>query len=240
MDVDKAQRLQLRLPSMPESRFKSIVWTFALPWAGAAAQAFEFGVASPTAILGAPLVFEVALKQPPGAEIAPRCVAADVAVGGVLVPAKAVSVGLRRSDTLTWVQVRTAVVIDDPVVAVVVSAGCPAQLTRRFTVLADPAVPGRVAEATRPQEGAQGADTPAPVRRIAARPRPPAEAIPGAVAMEAPGSSAAGRGAGAVPEASANGGAVMGPPRARLELVPAAASAASAASAAIASDNRGE
>ena len=215
---------------MPESRFKSIVWTLALPWAGATAQALEFGAASPTAVLGAPLLFEVALKQPPGVEIAPRCVAADVAVGGVLVPAKAVSVSMRRSDAVTWVQVRTSVVIDDPVVGVVVSAGCPAQLTRRFTVLADPPEAGRVVEATPPQVGAQGADSPVPVRRIAARPGPPAVAPLGAVAIEAPGSSAAGRRAGAVSEASASTPAVDGASRARLELAPAVASAASAVS----------
>lgn len=131
---------------MPESPFKTLAWTLALVWVGGPAQAFEFGTASTTAVLGAPLAFEVELRRMPGDEADPRCVAADVAMGGVTVPPRGVSVGLRGSDAGLSVRVRTVAAVHDPVVGVVVSVGCPARLTRRFTVLADPPAAGWAAQ----------------------------------------------------------------------------------------------
>lgn len=156
---------------MPESPFKALVSTLALLWVTGPVQAFEFGAASTTAVLGAPLEFEVELRWAPGDEAALRCVAADVAMGGVLVAPRGVSVGLSRSDAGASVRVRTAAGVNDPVVGVVVSVGCPARLTRRFTVLADPPATGWAVQSVplaQRQDGAglsAAASRPAPLGR---------------------------------------------------------------------------
>ncbi len=202
---------------MPEYPFKTLVPMLALLWACGPVQAVEFGAASTTAVLGAPLDFVVDLNWSPGDEADPRCVAADVAMGGVLVPSRGVSVALRRSVTGTSVRVRTAAVVHDPVVGVVVSVGCPARLTRRFTVLADPPGSGWPAQPTPLQQRQEEAQSPSFVPRAGSRDRNDQES-PARAGLPAPARvGATGETAGATGAAPAAARAAVDP-RSRLEV----------------------
>ncbi len=202
---------------MPDSPLKTLVPMLALLWVSGPVQAVEFGAASTTAVLGAPLEFEVGLNWTPGDEVDLRCVAADVAMGGVLVPSRGVSVGLRRSDSGTSVRVRTAAVVHDPVVGVVVSVGCPARLTRRFTVLADPPAAEWAVQATplRPRQDEVGSPSPLP-RTVpldrAGRESPAEAGLSGPASVRAAGEAPGARGA--APAAAH----AVGDSRSRLEV----------------------
>lgn len=150
-------------------------------------QALEFGAASPKAVLGAPLDFEVVLEGAPADESLRRCVQADVAMGAVLLPPQAVSIGLRSRDSRTWVRVRTTSVVDDPLVGVVVSVGCPARLTRRFVVLADPATVPRATLPSRLQVLEEDKAPPPPTHSSRSQDPITRSGAPGVIGPEASG-----------------------------------------------------
>lgn len=110
----------------------------ALAGACSAVGAVGFGVASTSALIGSPLDFSVSLELAPGERVTPDCLAADVAMGTALLPPSAVSVGVQAEPGGVRVRVLSRTPVTEPIVGVVVSIGCPARLTRRFTVLADP------------------------------------------------------------------------------------------------------
>ncbi len=214
------------LQSMSERFLKPLVCWLALCGAATPARALDFGAGTSSAVLGAPLAFEVTLKLSLGDEIEPRCLTADVAMGGVPLPAAAVSVGLRKGGSEPVVLVRTAYVVHEPVVAFVVSVGCPARMTRRFTVLADPpaapaaevlpAWPGDVSTA-----GTGARPVPAPAR-VATEPRRAAGGAigpaPGAAPTVPQGSRAVPTASAAAPSAPAPAARTPGEGRPRLEV----------------------
>lgn len=120
------------------------------------AQAWGFGRAQSSAVLGLPLDFSVALRLDPS-EPAPECLSAEVSAGDIPVPRSAVYVSLEASPSGPAVRVRTTVAIDEPVVAVRLTAGCTSSASRRFTLFADP--PGHLASAALPQAEAVQAST---------------------------------------------------------------------------------
>ena len=105
-------------------------------------QAWGFGRAQSSAVLGVPLDFSVALRLDTS-ESPPECLAADVSAGDVPVPRSAVFVSLESAAGGPVVRVRTTVAIDEPLVTIRLSAGCGSSTSRRFTLLADP--PGHLA-----------------------------------------------------------------------------------------------
>ena len=121
------------------------------------ARAWGFGKAQSSAVLGLPLDFSVALRLDPS-EPAPECLSAEVSAGDIPVPRSAVYVSLEALPGGPAVRVRTTVAIDEPVVAVRLTAGCASSASRRFTLFADP--PGHLASAALPQAEAVQAPTP--------------------------------------------------------------------------------
>jgi hypothetical protein len=158
------------------------LFTLAAVAAAAQSLALGFGRSAPAAVLGQPLDFSVALRVEPGDAIASDCVAAEVTVGDALLPSYAVGALLETTGGTPQVRVRTQAPVDEPVVSVVVSVGCGAKVSRRFTLFADPPAMG---PATAP---AALALAPAPIP--AAPTTPPAPSVPPPTAP-APGAPAA-------------------------------------------------
>jgi hypothetical protein len=139
-------------------------------------QAAGLTAQSSSAVLGQPLDFAVQVRLQPGETLAPECVSAEVTQGDRRVPPSLVhAVLVATGSDSARIRVVTDQAIEEPVVGVVLNAGCAsARYTRRFVVLADP-----------PME--RGYTT------VAAAPQAPAQALaPVAVPQaESPGSSTA-------------------------------------------------
>ena len=92
-----------------------------------------------TAVLGQPLDFSAALRLDPGDVIAPECVTAEVWVGEQRLSSSTVRVQVdaSSSDALAM-RVTSSNAVDEPVVSVTLAIGCPARMSRRFVLLADP------------------------------------------------------------------------------------------------------
>ena len=98
-----------------------------------------FGPAPQAAVLGRPLDLSVSLRLDPGETLAVACVSAQVTSGDLPVPADRVVWSLTPvGPLLAILRVRTTEAITEPVLGVVVSAGCPPRVSRRYTLLADP------------------------------------------------------------------------------------------------------
>ncbi|MDE2565080.1 MAG: hypothetical protein KGL50_04785, partial [Burkholderiales bacterium] len=123
------------------------------------------------------------VRLAPDESLDPRCVTAQVTLGEHPLPASQVQTVVRmESADLAQVRVLTTRPVDEPVVDVVVNAGCRNPLARRFVVLADPPVtPASIAApafaAAPPAVVASPADAAAPPAAMAASaggPAPPA------------------------------------------------------------------
>lgn len=136
------------------------------------AVAVGLGPVRSSAVLGQPLDLPVPMRLDDGESIGSDCVSAEVTVGEQRLPRSEVRVvvvpGARVDERL--LRVISSSVIQEPVVSVAVSAGCPLQLMRRFVVFADPPMVEAAA--------------PAPVLPVAASPAP-APAAPAATAAAA-------------------------------------------------------
>ena len=93
-------------------------------------------------VLGQPLEFIVQVRLQPGETLAQECVSAEVTVGERRVPPALVRAVLVATGADTArIRVTTDQAIDEPVVGVLLNAGCAAaRFTRRFVVLADPPI----------------------------------------------------------------------------------------------------
>ena len=102
--------------------------------------AITLGQYSGAGVLGRALDIRVQAILAPGEDVADICVSADVLYGDTKLSPVAVRATLQRAspDAPASVQVQTSVAIDEPVVTVVVRAGCTAPFTRQYVLLADP------------------------------------------------------------------------------------------------------
>lgn len=124
--------------------------------------------------LGQPLDFSVAVKLDPEEALPTQCVTASVLAGDRRLPASAVRTRFLRSGQSTdaTIHVSTTTRLDEPVITVSVSLGCPPQLTHRFVNLLDPPAP-----VLRPTAAALPAREPvAELAPTAATAAPPAKA----------------------------------------------------------------
>jgi len=95
--------------------------------------------AQQSAVLGHPLDFSATLRLDPGDSVAAECVTSEVSIGDRRLPAPSVRVQVDASNPEALVMhVRSAVTVDEPVVVVTLAIGCPARMSRRFVLLADP------------------------------------------------------------------------------------------------------
>ncbi|KPF48101.1 hypothetical protein D621_16495 [beta proteobacterium AAP51] len=196
-----------------------------LPFATAAAAlalvldagAVSLAPTSQAAVLGQPLDFAVQVRLQPGETLEASCVSAEVTVGDRRVPPALVRTQLAMTgNDSARIRVLTEPAIDEPVVGVVLSAGCAAaRYTRRYVVLADPPVdtflpsalaaaplvppqalapasaPGAAGPAAAPMQNAGATTTPAPGAgslgaEAAAAPRPTAAPTPSRARTETP------------------------------------------------------
>ncbi len=124
---------------MQKKRFHPLAIAIVLTAWSAAAGALGFGAAGSAATLGQSLDQTIALRLDPGETLSPECVSAEVMVGEQRLPAAAVRTRLEGDGAAPLLRVQTLSIIDEPVLTVAVSLGCPPRLSRRFTLFADPA-----------------------------------------------------------------------------------------------------
>lgn len=191
---------------MHKKRPRTLAIVVALAACAAQAQAVGFGPGPTSAVLGQPLDQLVPVRLDPGERLAPECVSADVTIGETRLPVGAVRTRLEGDGNNLAVRVMTSIVVDEPVLSLSLSLGCPTRLSRRFVLFADPApASAPSAPIAPPVDELQ----PAPDNRPAASPA--AEARPAPAAPAAPASA---------PRAVAAPAAVPRPPRPVVRRAP--------------------
>lgn len=107
---------------------------------------FGLGLGSPVtrAVLGDTLKVSIPVRLDNGEQLQEECVKADVWFGDDKIAGQNVRVTVRSAKTAvyqsgeTLVELRSAILINEPTVTVSVAVGCPARMTRRFVALVDP------------------------------------------------------------------------------------------------------
>ncbi|MCV2355460.1 hypothetical protein LNV09_15020 [Paucibacter sp. B2R-40] len=104
------------------------------------AQALGLGRPQTLSVLGQPLLLSFPLSLRADESLSMDCVFAEVMAGGVKLPANKVGVRLvGESETnLRAIRVLSSVPIEEPILNVTLSLGCPPRLTRQFSALMDP------------------------------------------------------------------------------------------------------
>lgn len=200
--------------------------TLAVAAAAGNAQAIGWGPASQGALIGQPLDFTASLRLDPGDSVAPECVHAEVSLGDQRMPPVGVRLAVDASQAESLVmRVGTVRPVDEPVVTVVLAVGCPARMSRRFVLLADPpdmaaasplVADARPAATIAPVAAAAPAADAAPAKVLEGEPRSPATRPVVPRASTAPAGRHARRGTPRGPAGTAV--AAAPPPRPRLEL----------------------
>jgi hypothetical protein len=143
--------------------------------AGTDAIALGFGRTSGLHLLGQPLSFSVPLQLEEDEVIESPCTVAEVFAGDQRVPPSIVRTSVERSASGNErvVRVSSSAIMEEPVVTVALSVGCPPRLSQRFVLLLDPPTPQYVGN---PETAAVAPATPQPENtapRVA-----PAAAVP--------------------------------------------------------------
>jgi hypothetical protein len=182
-----------------KTRLSIAFLAFGATLASSPAAALGFGDVRASALLGQPLNIAIPVSLAEGETLTSDCVLAEVQSGESRLPPGTVRARVTqgRDANEAIVRINTTLAIDEPIVNLTVSAGCPTRITRTLTLLADPplvtaAAPALTAPAapsetlprtaalpSRPAPTAEGgAASPAPTRasRPAALPRATARA----------------------------------------------------------------
>jgi pilus assembly protein FimV len=132
--------------------------------ASGAASALGFGDFRSQVILGQPLNLAVPVTLADGETLGAECASAEVTSGDVRLPAGSVRVRVTqgRDNSEAVIRVSSSVPIEEPVVNVSVSAGCPARITRSMVLLADPPIVSPTVAAVPAAEAPRPAATPRP------------------------------------------------------------------------------
>jgi pilus assembly protein FimV len=135
-----APRKFLNTRAVPGAALRALALGVAVIGMHPAATAIGVGRPQTLSALGQPLhlVFPVSLGV--GESLSPDCVTAEVLAGDVRVPATGVVVQLEGESELKVraVRLRSVPQIDEPLVTVSLSLGCPARLVRQYTAFIDP------------------------------------------------------------------------------------------------------
>ncbi len=153
------------------------------------ALALGFGDFRATALLGQPLNLALPVSLAEGETLTSSCVSAEVQSGDMRLQPGTVRARVTqgRDAGEAVIRISTTVAIDEPVVNITVSAGCPPRITRTLVLLADPplvnvaAAPGATPEGATPgAASSQGvapreatSATPVPAARVARPATPP-------------------------------------------------------------------
>ena len=123
----------------PSTRLLSSLVAAAFAIAPVLCLAAGFGSGSSTTVLGQSLEFMVPVRLEPGESVTPECVSAEVVVGERRLPAPLVRTAVEVVNAeLLRLRITSSQAVDEPVVNVGVSIGCPARISRRFVVFAEP------------------------------------------------------------------------------------------------------
>lgn len=135
-----------------------------LVWACASSYALGLGRPVTASSLGQSLNVLVPLQLDSGEVFLPECVSAEVQAGEARLPKAAVRVGLEAAPdgTLRALRVLTQAVIEEPIVVLNLSVGCPARLSRQFTLFMDPPLRGSAAVTTLPSLSTDSLDASSP------------------------------------------------------------------------------
>jgi len=123
---------------MQKKRLQTLVVPCLLALAAVDAGALGFAPVEPSTPLGQPLDHVIGVQLEAEEALNPECVAAEVLVGETRLAPAMVRARLERSGGTPVLRVRTLVPVDEPLVAVTLSLGCPVRLQRRFVIFADP------------------------------------------------------------------------------------------------------
>ncbi len=125
-------------PSMPNA-FVSCLFAALLLAAGGSATAMGFGPVNPTVMLGQALNLRVPVQLDDGSGLEARCVFAEVTLGDRRLANEQVRTVVDNGSNPNErvVRVTTTVAVDEPVIGVTVSVGCPVRLTRVYTAFAE-------------------------------------------------------------------------------------------------------
>ena len=106
----------------------------------ASASALGFGSIRSSVVLGQPLNLAIPVSLAEGETLAADCASAEVTAGEGRLPPGTVRVRVTqgRDASESVLRITTTTVVEEPVVNVTVSAGCPTRLTRTLVLLADP------------------------------------------------------------------------------------------------------
>lgn len=109
--------------------------------------AASLGRHSGNAVIGRPLDVRVQTVVAPDEDVAALCMQADVFFGDNQLGAGSIRTSMQRStpDAALSIRIQTTVPVNEPVVSVVVKAGCKAPFSRRYVLLADPGIQQPVA-----------------------------------------------------------------------------------------------
>lgn len=151
----------------------------------AQANALGLGAVPGTAALGQTLDHAVPVRLEAGEVLPSECVSAEVQVGDQRLAPHNVAARVDGGGSQVVLRVTTSVVIDEPVVSITLSLGCPTRLTRRYVLLADPVATSTPSAPLSPPLLAMPAavDTPP---ADAVRPAPPAASAPDARPVASP------------------------------------------------------
>lgn len=144
------------------------------------AVALGFGPIRSNVTLGQPLNLAIPVNLSEGETLSAECASAEVTAGDIKLPPGTVRVRITQGRDVgeSVLRVTTTTAVDEPVLTVVIGAGCPTRLTRELVLLADPPLVSTAAaepEATSPRAATV---TPPPARPSVAQAAP---AAPGAV-----------------------------------------------------------
>ena len=142
----------------------------------APAEAVSIGRVRTVTTLGQPLNLTIPLRLDDGETLDVSCAFVEVLTGDVRVPEHRVQTRLEPGASLAdlSLRVQTLSVMDEPVITVTVNLGCPARMTRRVVLFADPAEVVAAQMAPVPLVAATAAPVPTPVATppIVAAPAP--------------------------------------------------------------------
>ena len=135
------------------------------------ALALGFGTPVSQAVLGETLLMTVPLRLESAEEVAAECLSAEVFFGEDRVQPAGVSVTPSEASlagpATVALRVRTTALINEPVVTVLLSAGCQARITRKIVALADPPVQAAQAPQVVPAARVARADPVTPAAALA-------------------------------------------------------------------------
>jgi pilus assembly protein FimV len=116
----------------------SLSLSLAAAFGAGQAWALGFARSQPSVAMGAPLDFVVGIRLDDGELLTSQCVSAEVWNGDNPMARSAVNASLETIGGSPAIRVRTSNRVDEPVVTVLITAGCEGKVSRRFTIFADP------------------------------------------------------------------------------------------------------